>query len=174
MPEHAHPASAVSQLLRSHPSDGLASAAQRPVRMPLGPIVDRELAACRRSGTSLVLLCIGIVDLHAVGQRHGDEVEQQLRHAVWSRLKHQLRGTDLAVCVADDEFGAILPNAAWPAAAIVDARVCRALTQPYGIGTLEIAIAVRTGVAVFPRAGTTGEALVAAAEQARAIKAAMA
>ena len=29
MPEHAHPASAVSQLLRSHPSDGLASAAVR-------------------------------------------------------------------------------------------------------------------------------------------------
>ena len=138
-----------------------------PAHAPFGPVVERQLAACRRNGTSLVVLSIGLGGLEAVRQCHGNAVESQLLHAVWNRLRSRLRASDLAVRHGSAEFGAILLNAAGPAAAIVDARLSEALSEPYGIGAREIVISIRTGVAAYPLAGSTGDALVQAAIQAR-------
>lgn len=170
MPDHTFPLSAPTATLRSVAKAGGASAAALPRGTPFAPLVDRQLAECRRGGTTLAVLSIGFDGLEEVGQRHGHAIESQLQHAMWNRLRSRLRASDLAVCIGAGEFGAILVNAAGMAAAIVDARVSEALSQPYGIGTLEIAVRARTGVAVYPQAGSTGEGLVAAALRARALR----
>jgi diguanylate cyclase (GGDEF)-like protein len=166
MPDHAFPVSAPNAVLRS-PTKASVVPAGLPACAPLGPVIDRELAMCRRNGSSLVVVSIVLDDFESVAQRHGDEVAAQVLQALWNRLRNHLRGSDLAMRVGASEFGAVLLNAAWPAAAIVEARVSDAIMQPYGIGTLEILLAARTGAAVYPRAGSSGEALIAAAVQAR-------
>jgi len=170
MPDHTFPLSAPTATLRSVAKAGAASAAALPHGTPFAPLVDQQLAECRRGGSTLAVLSVSFDGLEEIGQRHGHAIESQLQHAMWNRLRSRLRASDLAVCVGAGEFGAVLVNAAAMAAAIVDARVSEALSQPYGIGTLEIAVSARTGVAVYPQAGCTGEALVAAALRAGALK----
>lgn len=167
MADHAFPVSAPRAVLRSTAKASAVPAAGLPACTPFGLVIDRELAMCRRNGSSLVVLSIGLDDFEAVGRCHGAEVATQVLQALWNRLRNHLRGSDLAVRFGTSEFGALLLNAAWPAAAIVDARLSEAISQPYGIGPLEIVVSARTGAAVYPRAGTSGEALMAAALLAR-------
>lgn len=166
MPNHAFQLGALEAPFRfAAAKSGSAPSAGLPNCTPFGPIIERELAACRRNGTSLVVLSIGLDGFESVGLRHGQVVEAQLLQAVWDRLRNHLRGSDLAVRVGNAEFGAVLRNAAGAAAALVDARLSHALSQPYGIGTLEIVLKAWAGVAIYPQAGGTGEALAAAAVQ---------
>lgn len=134
---------------------------------PLGPAIERQLAACRRNGTMLAVLSISLHGLDAVRQCHGEAVEEQVRQAAWARLRGRLRGSDRVVRVGPDEFGAVLLNAGRLAAGIVEARVAGALSDAYGIDELEIVISIRVGAAVFPHAGSTGEKLADAAALAR-------
>ena len=124
-----------------------------------------SLLPCRRNGTSLVVLSIGFDGFESVAQRYGSAVESQVLHAAWNRLKNHLRASDQAERVGEREFGAVLLNAGGLAAAIVDARLSDTLSRPYGIGAHEIVISARIGVAIYPFAGITGDALAAAAAQ---------
>jgi len=132
----------------------------------LGPMIDRQLAACRRNGTSLAVLSIGLGGLEIVKARYGQAMQDLVLQAAWNRLRSRLRASDLAVRTGSDEFGAVLLNAAQPAAAVVDARVTDELSAPYSLDTLVIEVSVRTGVAVYPQAGSTGEALLRCARAA--------
>ncbi len=160
-----------SDLSSSPGPNGLARdtpVAALPPPAPLGLSVERQLAACRRNGTILSVLSLRLDGLDAVMLRHGAAVESQVRHAAWTRLQSRLRGPDLAVHIGHDEFGAVLAGAAGPVAELVGARVAVALSEPYCIGALEIAISVRLGIASYPGAGSSGEALARAALSQRA------
>jgi diguanylate cyclase (GGDEF)-like protein len=165
MPDHAFQVSASTVAPRVGAEASAVPTAALPNRALLGPIVDRQLAACRRNGTSLVVLSIGFDGFESAAQRYGSAVETQVLHAAWNRLTNHLRGSDLAVRVGHREFGAVLINAGGLAAAIVDARLSDTLSRPYGIGAHEIVISTCIGVAIYPFAGITGDALVAAAAQ---------
>ena len=167
MPDHSFPVSAPNLPSRFSALPRAATATDLPDETPLGPVVDRELAGCRRSGAPLVVLSIELSGIESVAQRHGEAIQQQVLQAAWNRFRSHLRASDRAVRVGGGEFGAVLLDAAGLAAAIVDARLSNALSQPYGIGATEIVISARTGVAIYPQVASTGEALVAAATQAR-------
>ena len=169
MPDHAFQLNAPTVMLPPAVDADLAPSTSVPNHAPFGPTVDRQLAACRRSGKSLAVLCIHLDSLETVRQRYGHAVQNQVLHAAWNRLRSRLRASDLAVRIGSEEFGAILVDASGSAAAAVDARLTDVLCEHYRIGALEIGISVRTGVAVHPQAGSTGEALVSAATQARAL-----
>jgi diguanylate cyclase (GGDEF)-like protein len=145
---------------------GSAPTAGLPKCEPLGPIVDRQLAVCRRNGTSLAVILIGLDGFESIEPQYRHAVENQLLYAVWNRLRGHLRATDLPVRVGPTEFAAILLDAAVPTAGLVDTRLIDSLSQPYGFGALEIVISARTGVAVYPQAGTSGDALAKAAREA--------
>jgi GGDEF domain-containing protein len=163
MTDHVIPLNAPRVPLRSAAqTDGVAPDGLPP-HTPLGPVIDRHLTACRRSGAPLVALSIVIDGLESAGEWYGEAVKNQLRNAVWDRFRRRLRATDLTVCIGGVEFGAILLNVGAPVAAVVDARLSKALSQPYGIGGLEIVLSVRIGAAIYPQAGSTGAALAAAA-----------
>jgi diguanylate cyclase (GGDEF)-like protein len=144
--------------------------ARFPSPTPLGPLIDRQLAAARRNGTTFVVLRVSLDGFESVGVRYGRTVADQVLHSAWNRLRNRLRTTDVAVRVGHSEFGVVLFDAARPAASMVDARLTEALCQPYGIGALDIVLAVRVGVAIYPQAGATGEALAAAAQNAIATR----
>ena len=166
MPDHAFLVSTLTVAPRTSLDAGSTPAAGLPKCEPLGPIVDRQLAACRRNGTSLAVVSIGLEGFEAIEPHYRHAVENQVLYAAWNRLKSRLRATDLAVRVGPAEFAAILLDVAQQTTAIVDARLVDALSQPYGIGTLEIVMSARSGSAVYPLGGTTGEALAGAAREA--------
>jgi len=167
MPDHAFQVSTLTVAPRTSAEAGSMPTGGLPKCEPLGLILDRQLAVCRRNGTSLAVIVISLDGFESIEPQYRHAVENQLLYAVWNRLRGHLRATDLPVRLGPTEFGAILPDAAGPAAAIVEARLIDSLSQPYGIGALEIVISARAGSAVYPQAGTTGEALASAARQAR-------
>ena len=163
MPDHAFQVSAPTTMPRPADEASPVPAGGLPNCLALGPVVERQLAACRRNGTTLALVSMRLRGLEAVRQRHGEAIANEVLHAAWNRLRSRLRGSDVAVPGTNDEFGAILLNSGEPAAALVDARLADALGAPYGIGALQVVISVHTGVAVYPEAGRTADALVDAA-----------
>lgn len=146
-------------------SGGLA--ANLPNATRLGPTIDRQLAACRRNGTTLAVLSIALGGVEIVKARHGQATQDRVLDAAWNRLRSLLRTSDLAMHTAADEFEVVLLNAGQAAAAIVSARVIDALSAPYELHTPALTVSVRTGAAVYPPAGSTGAALLRCARQAR-------
>jgi diguanylate cyclase (GGDEF)-like protein len=165
MPDHAFQVSALTVAPRTSADAGSLPAAGLPKCEALGPIVDRQLAVCRRNGTPLAVIVIRLDGIESIEPQYRHAVENQLLYAAWNRVRGRLRATDLSVRIGAAEFGVILPDAAGPTAAIVDARLIDALSQPYGFGALDIVISARAGVAVYPQSGTTGEALANTAHQ---------
>jgi len=165
MPDHAFKVSASTVAPRTTTDAGSEPASGPPKCEPLGPVVDRQLAVCRRNGTSLAVIVISLGGFESIEPQFRLGVESQLLCAAWNRLRGHLRATDLSVRLGATEFGVVLPDSAGPTAAIVDARLIDSLSQPYGIGELEIVVSARAGVAVYPQSGMTGEALESEARQ---------
>jgi len=134
------------------------------------PLVERQLAACRRYGAGLAVLSISLDGLRTVRERHGATLEERVLDAAWQRLKSRLRASDTVARVGPDSFGAILMNAAVSGAASVEARLFDELSAPYRIGSLVVEIMAYTGVAVYVNTGMTAEELVQAASDARLAK----
>jgi diguanylate cyclase (GGDEF)-like protein len=172
MPDHAFQVSTPTVAPRTTAEAGLAPSAALPKCEPLGPIIDRQLAACRRNGTSLAVISIGLDGVEAIEPRYRHALENQVLYAAWNRLRGHLRATDLSVRFGTAEFAAILVDAAGPTAGLVETRLIDSLSQPYGIGALEVVISARTGIGVYPQSGTTGEAIANAAHQAMLTRAA--
>ena len=167
MPDHAFQVSTPTVAPRTSAEAGPVMTGGLPRCEALGPIVDRQLAACRRNGTSLTVIVLRLDGIESIEPQYRHAIENQLLYAVWNRLRGHLRATDLSARIGSHEFAAILPDSASAAAAIVQSRLIQSLSQRYGIGALEVVLCAHAGAAVFPQAGTTGEALASAARQAR-------
>lgn len=165
MPDRAFQINEPAAALRDSAKADAAPAAELPYRAPLGPVVDRQLATSRRNATPLAVIALSLDGVDSIRERYGPRVENQLLYAAWNRLRGRLRATDLPVRIGETEFGVVLPDAAGATAAIVDARLMDSLSQPYGIGALEVVLSARVGVAVYPQSATTGEVLATAARQ---------
>jgi len=171
MPDHAFQVSTLTVAPRTSLETGSVPVGGLPKCEFLGPIVERQLAACRRNGTSLAVIAICLEGLDAIEPHYRHAVENQILYAAWNRLKSRLRATDVPVRTGPTEFAAILLDIAEQTTGIVGARLADALSQPYGIGALEVVMSARSGFAVHPHAGTSGEALASAARQAMLAKA---
>lgn len=132
------------------------------------PTIERQVAACRRHGTSLAVLSIGFEGLHAVADLHGAEVEAKLVRALWARLLRHVRAVDIAHQAAADEFSLVLPEASRRTAAVVEARVAALLAEPCRVDGIRLGATVCTGVALFPESGATADELLRSAREARA------
>lgn len=133
-------------------------------------MADRQLSSCRRFGTSMAVLSIGVDGLDGIEQRYGCEMRERLLQLVWARLRSRLRSTDPVAPVGEEEFGAMVLDVSGAAAVAVHARVADALCAPYRLGALVLAVPVGTGAAFYPQAGSTGESLVHMARQARMLR----
>jgi diguanylate cyclase (GGDEF)-like protein len=167
MHESAHQSGAPTDTTRALAMPGSIAGAGLPVPAAFVPVVDRQLAACRRNGTSIVVVSVALEGIEAIAARHGQAIGNQLLQAAWHRFRSRLRGSDVTLHLVGAEFGAVLLNAAASAAVSVGARLPAALAELYSIEALEIGISAKVGLAVYPQGGTSGEALVRAAVRAR-------
>ena len=167
MPESAFPSAAPTGTSRALSMAGSIAGAGMPMTSAFVPVVDRQLAACRRNGTSIVVVSVALEGIETIAMRHGRAIADQLLQSAWHRFRSRLRGSDVTLHLEGAEFGAVLLNAAASAAVSVEARLPAALSELYSVETLEIGIAARVGLAIYPQGGTSGGALVRAAVRAR-------
>lgn len=132
-----------------------------------GALVHQQLAECRRWNVPLAVLSLGVDRIHLPHERHAATLKAQVLQEAGQRLRARVRATDLVVRVGRDGFGVVLHDATPATARNVEMRLTQALHMPYRIGSMMLALSVHTGFAVYPQGGTTGEALVLAAERAR-------
>jgi diguanylate cyclase (GGDEF)-like protein len=129
-------------------------------------IVDQQLALCHRTGTGLAVLYIDLDGFKAANDAYGHAAGDGILREVAARLKHRIRGSDVAARLGGDEFAIVLVDSSIEAAAMLAGELNASLLMPYRIGPLTIEISASIGVAGYPHAGTTSEALLHSADEA--------
>jgi diguanylate cyclase (GGDEF)-like protein len=123
--------------------------------------LEAEIRRSNRTDRPFAVVLLDLDGLKKVNDRYGHLAGSRALCRVAEILHGSCRGVDTAARFGGDEFAVVLPetgeDAAWHVARRVGERVARDGEQP--------AITVSVGVAVYPRDGTTLEALLSAADQ---------
>jgi diguanylate cyclase (GGDEF)-like protein len=128
-----------------------------------------DLALSPTNGPQQVLTVV-YIDLDgfkATNDTHGHQTGDQLLQIVGARLKNAVRAEDMVCRLGGDEFGCLLaglPNR--QRMSQVAEKIFDVLSAPLKIGSLDICVLPSIGIAVSPRDGTTGEALLHCADTA--------
>lgn len=154
----------------AHPSGEAARpvpAAYLPERAALGPVLDRQLALCRRSGQSLAFLSISLDGLETLTGGDAPALSARVLQVLWARLRGNLRATDQLLRLGRDEFGALLVGARPGSVALVRTRLARLLAQPCVLGAQTLVVSARIGAGVYPQSGQTSDELVREAQRSK-------
>lgn len=129
-------------------------------------ILGHQLAVSKRDKTSLSLAIIDLDGFKPVNDVHGHATGDRLLCQVAARLTDSIRESDLAARLGGDEFAVILIHSGLESSQAVAAKLIDNLSAPYTIGPLTLEISASVGVAGYPQAGTSIEALSARADAA--------
>lgn len=148
------------ELARQQSRDILPEPPAKEVRPPLFgadsflPELQRYVAYYRKTGASLSLLSIAADNLDRYGRHYGAQGLKRIRTAICSALQRNIRLGDFVAHAQEDSFLVCVPAGLGQAESIGRrlVRAVRALTIPFGGGTLRIAISV--GVATIPEHAT--------------------
>ncbi len=120
--------------------------------------IARELERCRRYGGRVAVALFDLDDFKLVNDTGGHAAGDRVLCDFAGALKRAARASDLAFRVGGDEFALVLPEAEAGAAAAAAARV---EVEAHGI---DRRVRVSWGVASWPDAGPTKDALLARAD----------
>jgi diguanylate cyclase (GGDEF)-like protein len=134
-------------------------------RVMLHAFLDRQLAACERTGASLGLLYLDLDGFKQINDTHGHAAGDELLRQAASRLSSHIRKADMAARMGGDEFAVVLVNSGGAETEKVVAMLEAVMEQPYDIGGLSLIAAASIGSAIYPRGGSTSELLLAMADQ---------
>jgi diguanylate cyclase (GGDEF)-like protein len=136
-----------------------------PCRQAIERRLAESLAAADAAGqdAALALFRIRMSGLAVVRGIHGRPAVEAVLTTVAGRLKAATRGSDLVGRFADDEFVVAAAVANAQDAAIVTARIERAMDAPIDFEDAAISVRAGIGTAVFPQDGTSPAKLLARA-----------
>lgn len=140
----------------SDPLTGLANYRQLMVAL------EAEIRRSQRSERPFAVLLLDVDGLKRINDRHGHLVGSRALCRLAEVLHTSSRAVDTAARYGGDEFALVLPETDEPAARQVAGRIAERLTQDVESPRL----AASVGVAVFPRDGTTAEAILSGADRA--------
>jgi len=127
----------------------------------------RALAQAGRGDGALAVLFVDLDGFKPVNDTWGHAAGDSVLAEVGRRLLDEVRESDIAARLGGDEFVVVLCAAADREAIVSAARkLLRALAQPYVLAEGVASVSASIGVAFFPEDGKSGEALLAAADQA--------
>jgi len=118
--------------------------------------------------TPLTLLFLDLDKFKAVNDNYGHQVGDDLLVAVAKRLKSCIRDGDLVARLGGDEFIIILKNPlhAQQAGENVAKKVITAISSPFNINGLTIAINTSIGISLYPTDAGTADKLITLADNA--------
>ncbi|MFA0750115.1 MAG: hypothetical protein SLRJCFUN_000518 [Candidatus Fervidibacter sp.] len=127
-----------------------------------------EIARAQRYRYPLAVLMVDIDHFKRVNDTYGHQVGDVALQQVASRLRSNLRRTDVLARYGGEEFGVLAPQTSLEAAKVLAERLRHAIaSDPIQVNSdLSIPLTVSIGVAVFPEHGQNESELVAAADAA--------
>ena len=123
------------------------------------------LAAARRSHTHGAFLFIDLDRFKPINDLYGHEIGDRVLQEVARRLVSCVRKEDLVARLGGDEFIVVLHQiGSDQSAAAVAQHILDALSYPFEIDTLDLAISACIGISEFPLHGTDVDVLIHAAD----------
>ena len=160
--EHIEQEKALYELAYHDPLTGLVS------RLRLVERIEQAIRSARHNGRQLALLFGDIRDFRQInatwGRQAGDHVLRELAR----RLRKLLPEPENLARISADNYAALICNFSRAAdlASLIERCLSGILSRPYRIGSSEIRVFTRVGIAVFPNDGTDAESLLRNAEAA--------
>lgn len=125
-----------------------------------------SLSRASRKHEPLAVLYIDLDHFKPINDRHGHEAGDRVLQAVAARIRASVRDYDTPARLGGDEFAVVLNSLEHGREAeTVAQRLELALTQPVDIGGTLVPVGCSVGIAVFPEAGATHDALLQAADR---------
>jgi diguanylate cyclase (GGDEF)-like protein/PAS domain S-box-containing protein len=138
-----------------------------PNRVLLGDRLEQAIAAAQRKREMVAVLSIDLDDFKKINDSHGHAEGDRLLVEIASRIKSALRESDTLTRLGGDEFlllAAGIRSAAQ--AGIIADHVLERVNQPFQAGGTTISPAVSLGIAIYPRDGTSPDALLVNSDRA--------
>ena len=127
--------------------------------------LDRELARCKRDGTSLTVMVCDMDGFKQINDRFGHLEGNRVLRLFAQALKESCREYDYVARMGGDEFVIIAPGLA-AEAALKRAEQVRALAKQAGVEVCaEDILSLSVGQAIFPEDGKDAEQLLAEADR---------
>ncbi|RLK50148.1 PAS domain S-box-containing protein/diguanylate cyclase (GGDEF)-like protein [Alkalispirillum mobile] len=143
---------------------------QLPNRQLLLDRTEQAIASANRTEQSVALVHLDLDQFHLVNEGLGRWAGDQVLVSIGERLRQNLRTSDTVARTSSDQFAILLTNLEQEAD-VAPACDCilQVVRRPVSLGEVgERSITASMGVAVYPRDGTTADALSEAAEVAMA------
>ena len=136
-----------------------------PNRATLKQRVEDAVALANRLRKHAAVLFLDLDRFKLINDTLGHAVGDELLAAVGNRLKMALREVDAISRVGGDEFIIVLLNlTAWKDAGILAAKLLKALSKPFFIGSHELYVTASIGTSIYPNDAIDPEALMEKAD----------
>lgn len=159
-----HRKRAEAELVRQATRDGLTGL---PNRSLLRSLMHEAVERATEQGRGCAFLFVDLDGFKDVNDTHGHDIGDELLKDVARRLRGALRASDEVGRLGGDEFVVLLNDVADPAdAGAVAGKIVGALSAPFHLGAVTASVSASVGVALWPEAGDTAEALLKSADEA--------
>jgi diguanylate cyclase (GGDEF)-like protein len=122
------------------------------------------VATAVRERTSLALLLMDLDHFKEVNDSFGHAAGDELLRQVASRLSDAIRKSDSLGRLGGDEFAFVLPGTNEAGASVVAQSILETLKRPIDIEDQPVEVGASIGIALFPRHGEHGHALLRRAD----------
>jgi diguanylate cyclase (GGDEF)-like protein/PAS domain S-box-containing protein len=127
----------------------------------------QALERARRSGRQLALMVCDLDGFKQINDQHGHDAGDIVIIATARRLSAAVRGSDLVARLAGDEFTVLLENLEHEQdAGQIAHKILASVSKPIPVGEQLVQVGISIGIALFPGAGDTTEALLRRADSA--------
>lgn len=132
------------------------------------PLVEQEVARCRRYGRGFVLLMADLDHFKAINDRHGHPTGDQVLARAAERLLGEARGTDHVARYGGEEFILLLVESDGLEGLEIAERIRAAISRrPFVVDAeTRLEVTISLGLAIFPDDAASVDEVIAAADQA--------
>jgi len=150
---------AYEQQLEYHAThDALTGLANRSL---LNDRIGQAIARARYEQKMVGVLLLDLDRFKLINDGFGHQPADNLLRTVASRLAHCVRETDTVARLGGDEFVIVVTDIEdADDVSIVGAKILRSLAQPLSVAEKEVFVSASIGIAMYPRDGDHGEALL--------------
>ncbi|WP_371324830.1 diguanylate cyclase [Dechloromonas sp. ZY10] len=138
-----------------------------PNRLRFNEYLAEACNAAKRNSEMLTLMFLDLDGFKSVNDRHGHAMGDVLLVEVAARLRACVRETDFVARLGGDEFVIVLPGGKRGAAnERVAGKILASLSREYSLSGVRVSSTPSIGIAIYPQAGDTPEALLQQADAA--------
>ena len=135
-----------------------------PNRVLLHDRLELEIAGCARLNRSFALVVADLDNFKDINDTFGHERGDEVLREVATRLRGELRPTDMVARLGGDEFAILLSQADEHLAVNLAERLLQSFSRPLEIGGVSIDLSASLGIAMYPAHGIDSLALLRKAD----------